>query len=118
MICLGELTFAHPARHLAHEEMLQRIERVEALCDRPKRAIAELEPRWSLAPVVLAIQALRRVSLVVAAVIVAEVASFGRFDKPRQLMAYLQWQDRQCAGAICLVDAAWTYRFPARVATG
>src|SRR5438067_64981 len=31
---LGELIFAHPAQHLAHEEMLQRIERAEALCDR------------------------------------------------------------------------------------
>jgi transposase len=86
---LGELTFAHPAQHLAHEEMLQRIERAEALCDRLKRAIAELVAQWSLAPVVQAIQALRGVLLVVAAVIVAEVGSFGRFDNPRQLMAYL-----------------------------
>src|SRR5690242_7347589 len=64
---LGELTFAHPAQHLAHEEMLQRIERAEALCERLKRAIAELVPQWSLAPVVQAIQALRGVSSVVAA---------------------------------------------------
>ena len=41
---LGELTFAHPAQHLAHEEMLQRIERAEAPCDRLKQAIAELLP--------------------------------------------------------------------------
>ena len=84
---LGELTFAHPAQHLAHEEMLQRIERAEAPCDRLKQAIAELLPQWSLAPVVQAI--LRGVSLVVAAVIVAEVGSFGRFENPRQLMAFL-----------------------------
>ena len=45
---LGELIFAHPAQHLAHEEMLQRIERAEALCDRLKRAILELVPQWSL----------------------------------------------------------------------
>ena len=55
---LGELIFAHSAQHLAHEEMLQRIERAEALCDRLKRAILELVPQWSLAPVVQAIQAL------------------------------------------------------------
>jgi transposase len=129
---LGELTFAHPAQHLAHEEMLQRIERAEALCDRLKRAIAELVPQWSLAPVVLAIQALRGVSLVVAAVIVAEVGNFGRFDNPRQLMAYLGLNPSEhSSGATirhgpitktgnalartCLVEAAWTYRFPARV---
>ncbi len=116
---LAALTFAHPAQHLAHEEMLQRIERAEALCE-------------SLAPVVLAIQALRGVSLIVAAVIVAEVGCFNRFDSPRQLMAYLGLNPSEhSSGATvrrggitktgnalartCLVEAAWTYRFPARV---
>ena len=129
---LGELVFAHPAQHLAHEEMLQRIERAEALCDRLKAAIIELVPQWSLAPVVEAIQALRGVSLIVASVIVAEVGNFGRFDSPRQLMAYLGLNPSEHSsgatirrGAItktgnalartCLVEAAWTYRFPARV---
>jgi transposase len=86
---LGELVFAHPAQHLALQEMLQRIERAEALCDQLKRAILELVPQWSLAPVVQAIQALRGVSLRVAAVIFAEVGCFGRFESPRALMAYL-----------------------------
>jgi len=129
---LGELVFAHPAQHLAHEEMLQRIERAEALNDRLKQAIAALVPQWSLAPVVQAIQALRGVSLVVAAVIVAEVGSFARFENPRQLMAYLGLNPSEhSSGATirrgpitktgnalarsCLVEAAWTYRFPARV---
>src|SRR5713101_7325759 len=113
---LGELVFAHPAQHLALEEMLQRIERAEALCDRLKQAILELVPQWSLAPVVQAIQALRGVSLIVAAAIVAEVGCFSRFESPRALMAYLglnpsehssganhparrHHQDRQHAGA-------------------
>ena len=129
---LGELTFAHPAQHLAHEEMLQRIERAEALCDRLKGAILELVPQWSLAPVVQAIQALRGVSLIVASVIVAEVGCFSRFDSPRQLMAYLGLNPSEHSsgatvrrGAItktgnvlartCLVEAAWTYRFAPRV---
>ena len=81
---------------------------------------------------VQAIQALRGVSLIVAAVIVAEVGSFSRFDNPRQLMAYLGLNPSEHSsgatirrGAItktgnalartCLVEAAWTYRFPARV---
>jgi transposase len=129
---LGELTFAHPAQHLAHEEMLHRIERAEALCVRLKAAIIELVPKWSLAPVVNAIQALRGVSLVVAAVLVAEVGSFDRFESPRQLMAFLGLNPSEhSSGATirrggitktgnslartCLVEAAWTYRFPARV---
>jgi transposase len=129
---LSELTFAHPAQHLAHEEMLQRIERAEALCDRLKGAILELVPQWTLAPVVQAIQALRGVSLIVAAAIVAEVGCFGRFESPRALMAYLGLNPSEHSsgttirrGAItktgntlartCLVEAAWTYRFPPRV---
>jgi transposase len=91
-----------------------------------------LVPQWSLAPVVQAIQALRGVSLIVASVIVAEVGCFSRFDSPRQLMAYLGLNPSEHSsgatirrGAItktgnalartCLVEAAWTYRFPARV---
>src|ERR1700704_681455 len=43
---LGELRFAHPAQHLALEEMLSRIERAEGLCERLKQAIGELVPQW------------------------------------------------------------------------
>src|SRR5437764_981336 len=115
------------AQQLAREEVLQRIERAEALCDRLKRAILELVPQWSLAPVVQAIQALRGVALIVASVIVAEVGCFSRFNSPRQLMAYLGLNPSEHSsgamirrGAItktgnalartCLVEAAWTYR--------
>src|SRR3984893_8671893 len=129
---LGELVFAHPAQHLALEEMLQRVERDEAMCDRLKQAILELVPQWSLSPVVQAIQALRGVSLIVAAAIVAEVGCFSRFESPRALMAYLGLNPSEHSsgatirrGAItktgntlartCLVEAAWTYRFPPRV---
>ena len=82
--------------------------------------------------VVQAIQALRGVSLIVASVIVAEVGCFSRFDNARQLMAFLGLNPSEHSsgatirrGAItktgnalartCLVEAAWTYRFPARV---
>jgi transposase len=45
-----------------------------------------------MAPVVEALQAMRGVSLIVASALVAEVGDFGRFDNPRQLMAYLGYQ--------------------------
>lgn len=87
--------------------------------------------QWSLAHVVQAIQALRGVALIIAAVIVAKVGCFSRFDSPRQLMAYLGPNaSERPSGATtrrgtitktgnalamtCLVEAAWTYRFPAR----
>ena len=129
---LGEQKFSHPAQHLVLEELLARIERAEELNDRLKAAIVELVPAWTLAPVVAAVQALRGVSILVAATVVAEVGNFSRFTSPRQLMAYLGLNPSEHSsgatikrGAItktgnslartCLVEAAWTYRHPARV---
>jgi hypothetical protein len=66
---LGELKFAHPAQHLVLEELLARFERAEELCDRLKKAVVELVPQWTLAPVVAAVQAMRGVSILVAATV-------------------------------------------------
>jgi transposase len=44
---------------------------------------------WSLAPQVRALQCLRRVSLVVASTVVAEIGSLRRVDHPKELMAYI-----------------------------
>ena len=129
---LGEQKFAHPAQHLVMEELLTRIERAEELCTRLKAAIIELVPQWTLAPVVAAVQALRGVSILVAATVVAEVGNFSRFGSPRQLMAYLGLNPSEHSSGstikrgpitktgnslarTCLVEAAWTYRHPARV---
>jgi transposase len=88
-----------------------------------------------MAPVVEALQALKGVSLVAGASIVAELGDLTRFDDPRQLMAFLglvpsQYSSgpHQRLGAITktgnsharrmLVEAAWAYRFPARVSHG
>ena len=46
-------------------------------------------PLWRWAPVVDALQALRGVSFVTAASLIAEVGALRRFDHPRELMAYL-----------------------------
>jgi len=96
---LSDLSFEHPAQHLVLEELIQRIERAEALAARieasmpsgaagtPRPHRIELLPRWTLAPVVEAVQALRGVSMLNAITLVAEIGSFSRFDNPRQLMA-------------------------------
>ena len=86
-----------------------------------------------MAPVVSALQALRGVSLNVAATTVAELGDMTRFDKPRQLMAFLGLVPSQYSsgprvrmGHITktgngharrvLVEAAWAHRFPAKIA--
>lgn len=128
---LAELRLGHPAQHLVLEELLGRIERAEALCERLKPAIAELVGQSPLAPTVSAVQALRGFSLINAAVVVTEVGDFSRFTHPRQLMAYLGLTPSEhSSGATvrrggitgagsamartALVEAAWAYRHPAR----
>ena len=86
---MADLSFEHPAQHLVLEELVQRIERAEVLGERVAASMVELLPRWALAPVVEAVQALRRISILNAITLVAEIGSFSRFDNPRQLMAYL-----------------------------
>jgi len=87
---------------------------------------------WKAAPVVEALQALRGVQFHVAATVVAELGDVSRFDKPRQLMAYVGLHPSEYSsgktrrqGGIAksgnahvrrvLVEGSWAYRFPAKV---
>ena len=89
-------------------------------------------PKWSLASVVQALQALPGMGLVAAATLVAELGDITRFTNPRQLMAYLGLVPSEHSsggtrrqGGITkagngaarrmLIEAAWSYRFPARI---
>lgn len=94
--------------------------------------IREVLPSWELTPVVNALQAMRGVALMVAVTVVAELGDLKRFDKPRQLMCYLGLVPSEHSsggtrrtGSItkagnghvrkALVEAAHTYRLPARI---
>jgi transposase len=129
---LMEQTLPHPAQQVACQEYLDAVNELEARIERLTGRIRDLVPCWSMAPVVEALQAMRGVSLIVASALVAEVGDFGRFDNPRQLMAYLGLVPSEHSsgakrrqGAITkagsplarrmLVEGAWTYRLPARV---
>ena len=106
----------------------QTTERVERLTQQ----ISEVVPTWRLHEVVKALQALRGVSLVVAVTIMAELGDLGRFDNPKQLMAFTGLVPSEHSsgpktrrGGITktgnrhvrkvLVEASQSYRFPARV---
>ena len=94
--------------------------------------IQELLPQWRRAPFVAAVQALRGVSFIVAATMVAELGDLSRFNNPKELMAYLGLvPSEHSSGATVrrgritktgngharrvLVEAAWAYRLRARV---
>ena len=129
---LASLKFDQPMHYLVLEDA---IGAVEAAQERRQRLEAQIEsalPAWSLAPVVVALQALRGVALVAAATLVAELGDVTRFDNPRQLMAYIglvpsehsSGRTRRQGGITksgnstarrMLIEAAWSYRFPARI---
>ena len=128
---LGEQAFASPHQQLVFGEHIRWIEEAQARCDRLDAALAEAVEGWTLAPVVRALQALRGVGLVVAATLVAEIGDLARFSHPKQLMSWLglvpserSSGQRTRRGAITktgngdartmLVEAAWSYRLPAR----
>jgi transposase len=131
-IWLGNQSFGHPARQITFQNYLNTMDQAIDRRDLLDRQIAELVREWSLGPVVEALQALRGVAIAVAAGVVAEVGDMRRFDNPRQLMAYLglipgersSGQTRRLtsitkAGSTVarrlIVEAAWSYRMPAKI---
>jgi len=129
---LAGLRFEQSVHRLVLEDCIAAVEAATARRDRLEAHIAAALPDWSLAPVVRALQALRGMALVAAATLVAELGDITRFANPRQLMAYLGLVPSEHSsgatrrqGAITkagngaarrmLIEAAWSYRFPARI---
>jgi transposase len=129
---LATVGLTHPAQQIVLQDYIDAVADAEARVERLTQQIADLLPTWSLAPIVAAIQAMRGVGFIVAVTVVAEVGDFQRFDKPRQLMAYLGLTPSEHAsggsvrrGGItkagsglarrALIEGAWIYRMQARV---
>jgi transposase len=122
----------HREQRMALEELLHGIRQEGERVERLEQAIREAVPEWSLAEVVTALQAMRGINLIAAVAILAEIGDLSRFQNPRELMAYLglvpsesSTGDTVRRGGITkagngrarriLVEAAWSYRYPARV---
>ena len=129
---LAGLRFERAVHHTVLEDCIAAVEAARARRDRLEAHIAATLPDWSLATVVHALQALRGMALVAAATLVAELGDITRFANPRQLMAYLglvpsehsSGSTRRQGGITkagnsaarrMLIEAAWSYRFPARI---
>jgi transposase len=129
---LAGLRFEQPVHHIVLEDCIAAVEAATARRDRLQAHLEAALPDWSLAPVVRALQALRGMALVVAATLVAELGDITRFANPRQLMSYLglvpsehsTGRTRRQGGITkagngaarrMLIEAAWSYRFPARI---
>jgi transposase len=125
---LAGLKFEQAVHHIVLEDYIAAVEAAKARRDR----LTAQMPDWTLAPVVAALQTMRGMALVNAATLIAELGDLSRFGNPRQLMAYLGLVPSEyssgasvkrggltkagnSAARRLLVEAAWTYRFPARV---
>ena len=129
---LAGLKFEQAVHHIVLEDYIAAVEAAEARRDRLTAQIEAMLPDWTLAPVVAALQTMRGMALVNAATLIAELGDLSRFANPRQLMAYLGLVPSEhssgasvkrggitkagnSAARRLLIEAAWSYRFPARV---
>jgi transposase len=129
---LGTMRLASPMQQEVFQEYVRAVthlmERLAVIEDQ----LRQHAQGWRLAPVVQAFQALRGVQFHVAVTVAAELGDITRFEKPRQLMAYVGLHPseyssggRRRQGGIAktgnpharrvLVEGAWSYRHPARV---
>jgi transposase len=128
---LAEQSFAG-ASHTAFTEYCLTVQAADQRVERLTQALEGAVTQWRFADVVAALQALRGVAMVTAIGLVAEIGDFSRFEHPRKLMGYLglvpsehSSGERTCRGSITktgnaharrlLTEAAWQYRYPARI---
>jgi transposase len=130
---LAGQVFEQPAHQMVFQDYIEAIltanDRQEKLVDR----IEALLPGWSLGPFVAALRGLRGVDLISAVTVVSAVGDMGRFETARQLMSYIGLVPSEHSsgsntrrGGITktgsnearrvVIEAAWSYRYPARVA--
>lgn len=129
---LAEQSFATGAAQTAFTEYCLTVQAADQRVQRLTMALEEAATQWRFAGVVAALQALRGVAMVTAIGLVAEIGDLSRFDHPRKLMGYLglvpcehSSGERTSRGSITktgnkharrlLTEAAWQYRFPARI---
>jgi transposase len=128
---LEEVKFDHPVQQIVFQEY---VDTVKAMTQRVAGLDKQIESASAASvfwPVIEALMALRGVSLLTATTIVAEIGDLKRFASAPQLMAYLGVvPSEHSSGATksrggitktgnghvrrVLVEAAWTYRHPAR----
>ncbi len=128
---MEEVKFEHPVQQIVFQEYIDTVKamtkRIDTLDKQVERAAGE-SVFW---PVIEGLMALRGVNLLTATTIVAEIGDLRRFASAPQLMAYLgvvpsehSSGGTKSRGGLTktgnghvrrvLVEAAWTYRHPAR----
>jgi transposase len=132
---LSDISFGHRAQEIAFVEYRRGIAEAQARVQLLTQALSQQLEHWRMRPLVQALMTLRGVDEVSATGLVAELGEMKRFAHPRQLMGYLgllpseySSGQKRALGAITktgnsharrlLIEAAWAYRFPARIGRG
>ena len=132
---IAELKLPHAAQHIAFEEYVQAVDEAGKRIERLEATISDELTRWRWRPVVAALEAFRGIRTIHAVRLVAELGDLTRFASARHLMGFLglvpsenSTGNRRRQGAItktgnssarrALVEAAWAYRYGARVSVG
>lgn len=129
---LAEVSFVHPAQNIAFAEYRQAVREGHERVERLAQALRTQTEDWRLKGLVAALSSLRGIDFVAAVTLTAEIGDFSRFAHPTELMGFLglvpsehSTGDTRRQGEITktgngharrvLVEAAWNYRFPARL---
>jgi transposase len=129
---LASLSFTQPAQDIAFAEYRSAVSEAHERVQRLTEALRAQLEHWRMKSVVEALMSLRGIDLIAAVTLVAEIGDFTRFARPSELMGFLGLVPSEYSsgstrrqGAITktgnsharrvLIEAAWNYRFPARV---
>jgi transposase len=130
---LAKQAFELDAHQVVFQDYVETVWTAKERRDALMKKIKETTTRWSLSPLVEALRSLRGIDLLSAVTLVATTGDLSRFESPRLLMGYLGLVPSEhssgghtCRGGITktgnrearrmLIEAAWCYRYPARVA--
>lgn len=129
---LARVSFAHPAQDIAFAEYRQAVREGHERVERLTEALRTQAEHWRMQPLVAALSSLRGIDFVAAVTLAAEIGDFNRFARPTDLMGFLglipseySSGETRRQGEITktgngharrvLIEAAWNYRFPARI---
>ncbi len=129
---ISVFAFPNHWQQLAFDECRRTIEDRFAQCERLEATLHEPVVGWRFYPAILGLQTMRGIQFITAVGMLSELGDLSRFEHPRQLMAWLgvtpsehSSGERRRQGSITkngnsyarklLVEAAWSYRYPARV---
>ncbi len=127
-----EVRCPSPAQQIVFQEYVNAVTESQQRLQRLDEQIKHFAQAWRLYPAVEALMSMRGVKMIVAITVVSELGDLSRFENPKQLMSFLglipseySSGPRQKRGGITktgnghvrriLIEAAWCYRYPAKV---